>query len=56
MNVQNENKLSQTGLLKRFTINCYGKEDTLQDKHGKKYELREMLGKNRFKPEYQKFF
>lgn len=56
LNVQNENKLSQTGLLKRFTINCYGKEDTLQDKYGKKYELREMLGKNRFKPEYQKFF
>ena len=56
LNVHRENKLAQKGLLKRFTIDCYGNEKTLQDKYGKKNELREKLGRRRYNPEYQKYF
>lgn len=56
LNVQRENKLAQTGLLKRFTTDCYGNEMTLPDKYGKKNELRNKLGKRRYDPEYQKYF
>jgi hypothetical protein len=56
LNVQRENKLAQTGLLKRFTIDCYGNEITLQDKYGKKTELHNKLVKDRYNSEYQKYF
>ena len=31
-----KNRLRNTGILKRFTINCYGKQDTLEDIRSKK--------------------
>jgi hypothetical protein len=57
--VQLRNRLEQKGLLKRFTINCYGKHHTLEDvrsNKAKKYkELRQKNLKSGNK-EYDKYF
>ena len=46
--VQEKNKLEQKGLLRRFSINCYGKQQTLgsiREKKAKKYqELKDKKG------------
>jgi len=36
--VENKNRLAQIGLLKRFSINCYGKQMTLEDIRSEKAE------------------
>ena len=41
--VQEKNKLEQKGLLKRFTMNCYGDEHTIENIRRKKSELYKML-------------
>ena len=41
--VQQQNRLKQKGLLKRFTINCYGKQKTLTDIRAEKSEKYEEL-------------
>ncbi len=57
--VQLKNRLQQKGLLKRFSINCYGKHNTLEDTRShksKKYkELIQKKCKNNCK-EYDKYF
>ena len=54
--VQAKNRLKQKGLLKRFTINCYGRQPTLEDMRAKKNSKYEELKNNRNSPEYEKFF
>ena len=41
--VQSKNRLKQKGLLKRFSINCYGKQETLEDNRYKKAEMYKKL-------------
>jgi hypothetical protein len=52
--VQQENRLAQKGLLKRFSIQCYGKQKSLKSIREEKNQLREKL-----KPgmkEYEEYF
>ena len=54
--VQQHNRLKQTGLLRRFSINCYGKQPTLESmrfEKTKKYE--ELKGKQGTR-EYEEWF
>ena len=44
--VQAKNRLQQKGLLKRFTINCYGKQKTLEDMREEKAKLYAKVRKN----------
>ena len=54
--VQQKNRLSQKGLLKRFTIECYGKQSTLEDIRSKKAEkIRELYNKKGTR-EYDEWF
>ena len=54
--VQQKNRLSQKGLLKRFTIECYGKQSTLEDIRAKKAEkIRELYNKKGTR-EYDEWF
>ena len=55
--VQQHNRLKQTGLLRRFSINCYGKQPTLESmrfEKTKKYE--ELKGKKRDSREFEEWF
>jgi hypothetical protein len=52
--VQQENRLAQKGLLKRFVLQCYGKQDTIQDIRTKKNKLRKSLSKH--SKQYQELF
>ena len=54
--VQQKNRLQQKGLLKRFSINCYGKQSTLEDiRHEKSIKFKELRGKKGSK-EYESWF
>jgi hypothetical protein len=59
INVQAKNRLEQKGLLKRFNINCYGKEKTMveirSDKAAKHEEFKHVEDKANDK-EYNKYF
>jgi hypothetical protein len=52
--VQQENRLAQKGLLKRFVLQCYGDQDTIQDIRTKKNKLRRTL--NKHSKQYQELF
>lgn len=54
--VQAKNRLEQKGLLKRFSINCYGKQETLGDMRAEKSEKFEELKGDRKSKEYQDYF
>ena len=57
--VQLKNRLEQKGLLKRFSINCYGKHNTLEDNRSEKAQLYKELRQKKLKkgsPEYDKHF
>jgi hypothetical protein len=54
--VQQKNRLSQKGLLKRFTIDCYGKQPTLEDIRAKKAEKIRELYKKKGTREYDEWF
>ena len=54
--VQQKNRLSQKGLLKRFTIECYGKQSTLEDIRAKKAEKIRELYKKKGAREYDEWF
>jgi hypothetical protein len=46
--VQLKNRLQQKGLLRRFSINCFGKQQTLEDIRGEKSRrLKELIGQNK---------
>lgn len=54
--VQQENRLNQKGLLKRFTIDCYGKQPTLEDIRLEKSHKHEELKSKRGTREYNMWF
>jgi hypothetical protein len=54
--VEQHNRLSQKGVLKRFSTKCYGKQETLEDMRSKKNQLFNELSKNRKSTEYEKAF
>ena len=54
--VQEKNRLSQKGLLKRFSINCMGHQETVEEMRAEKAEkYRELKGKRNDK-EYDEWF
>jgi hypothetical protein len=54
--VQQKNRLKQKGLLKRFSIHCYGKQETLEDIRAHKAEkYKELKNKPKTK-EYEEWF
>ena len=54
--VQQKNRLQQKGLLKRFSINCYGKQDTLEEMRTTKAEKYKELKNQRNSKEYESWF
>lgn len=52
--IQQRNRLSQNGLLRRFGITCYGKQETLDDIKAEKSEKYQQL--KRSDPEYEEWF
>ena len=45
--VQRKNRLKQKGLLRRFSIKCYGKQKTLENIRAEKNEKYKLLKKNK---------
>jgi hypothetical protein len=54
--VQQHNRLKQTGLLRRFSINCYGKQPTLESMRFEKTQKYEELKGNRSSREFEEWF
>jgi hypothetical protein len=54
--VQQHNRLKQTGLLRRFSINCYGKQPTLESMRFEKTQKYEELKNKRNSREYEEWF
>jgi hypothetical protein len=54
--VENKNRLAQTGLLKRFSLNCIGKQPTLEDIRSEKAEKFKELATKRGTKEYEMWF
>ena len=55
-NVQAKNRLEQKGLLRRFSINCYGEQKTMEDIRGDKSAKYKELKANKNSKEYQYYF
>jgi len=54
--VQQKNRLSQKGLLKRFTIDCYGDQMTMEKMRAEKSDKYKELKKSKGKKEYEWYF
>jgi hypothetical protein len=54
--VQQKNRLNQKGLLKRFTIECYGKQPTFEEIRAEKAEKIRELNKKKGTREYDEWF
>jgi hypothetical protein len=54
--VEEHNRLNQKGILKRFSINCYGKQQTLEEIRSEKAMKYKELIKNNNKKEYEMWF
>lgn len=54
--VQRHNRLKQTGLLKRFSINCYGEQPTLESMRFEKTKKYEELKGKRNSREFEEWF
>jgi hypothetical protein len=54
--VQQQNRLKQKGLLRRFSINCYGKQLTLEEMRSEKAEKFKELKNNKNSKEYESWF
>ena len=54
--VQKHNRLSQKGLLKRFSVSCYGQQKAIEEIRAEKAEQYKKLGNDRKSKEYQKWF
>jgi len=54
--VEQKNRLAQKGLLKRFTIDCYGTQPTLEDIRSEKAEKYKELKMKRGTEEYEMWF
>lgn len=55
-NVQARNRLEQKGLLKRFSINCYGKQETMESIRAEKTQRFQELKSKRGTEEYDRYF
>ena len=51
--VQQQNRLTKRGLIKRWGDDCYGEQETLQDIRAKKTELYKKLKHNKNSKEYK---
>jgi len=54
--VEQKNRLEQKGILKRFSIECYGKQKNMEEIRAEKAEKFKELSNNRSSVEYQKWF
>ena len=54
--IQQKNRLSQKGVLRRFTINCYGTQPTKESMRAAKSKKFEELKHNRNSKEFQRWF
>jgi hypothetical protein len=54
--IEDRNRLAQKGLLKRFSIDCYGKQLTLEDARSEKAEKFKELSNQRSSKEYSMWF
>lgn len=54
--VQRKNRLAQKGVLKRFPINCYGEQHTIDSIRQEKAEMYSKLKNQRNTPEYEMWF
>ena len=54
--VQEKNRLEQKGVLKRFSMNCYGKQLTIEDIRAEKVTAFERLRSKRNTREYDEYF
>lgn len=54
--VQERNRLKQKGVLKRFSIHCYGYQHTIEDMRSEKMKMYEQLKKKRDTKEYEEWF
>lgn len=54
--VQEKNRLAQKGLLKRFSINCMGHQETVEEMRAEKAEKFTELKGKRNDPEYEEWF
>ena len=54
--VQRKHKLAQQGILKRFSINCYGKQQTLDDIRSEKALKHKLLRNKKDTKEYKMWF
>ena len=53
---QSKNRLEQKGLLKRFSINCYGQQETLDSIRAEKTKKFKELQNNKKSKEYESYF
>jgi hypothetical protein len=54
--VQQKNRLEQKGLLKRFSIECYGHQDTVEEMRAEKAKKFDELKNNRGSREFEEWF
>lgn len=54
--VQAKNRLKQTGLLRRFSISCYGNQPTIEDVRAEKTKVYKALASKRGTKEYDEWF
>lgn len=54
--VEQKNRLSQKGLLKRFSLSCYGKQDTLESIRAEKADMFRKLKNKRSGAEWDRWF
>ena len=54
--VEEKNRLEQRGILKRFTLNCYGKQKNMEDIRAEKAEKFKELITRKDSEEYQRWF
>jgi len=55
-NVERENRLAQKGLLKRFSVTCYGKQETLENIRAEKTSKFKELKTDKMSQEYNEWF
>lgn len=54
--VQEKNRLAQKGVLRRFSINCIGHQETIEEMRATKAEKYKELKNNKKNPEYDEYF
>lgn len=54
--VQQKNRLAQKGLLRRFSINCYGHQESVEEIRSHKNEMYLKLKNDRNSPEFEEWF